>query len=159
MRKLLPLIFAAAILSSCGLFPSLPEGYTNYGSLYYWGGTQNGTSMYEDLSYREYKKQSPESICALLCTYQDMVTHPGGYRKMPPPGICAEFGYLLLQPDTPAIFAEKATAAQKKSFNCTDYVSYFQQRGEELFLLEVEYYPESAKFILPLLKQLKGMED
>lgn len=144
MRKLIVLAFSVAILSSCGIS----------NSLYYWGGTQNGTTAYENLAYQSYDKQSPKSICNLVAVYESMVTKPGGIRNVPPPGICAEYGYLLLQPQTATAFSENATYAQKRLFSTDDYSTYFQERGKELMAKEIEYYPESMKFIEPLIKKL-----
>ena len=145
MKKLLLAALAVALLSSCGVT-------TN--SLYYWGGTQNGTTAYENLAYQSYDKQTPKSICDLVAVYENMVTNVGGTRQVPPPGICAEYGYLLLQPDTAATFTDNATDAQKKLFDSTDYGALFAERGKEMLQKEIEFYPESAKFIEPLIKKL-----
>lgn len=147
MKKFLILLSAAALLCSCG---------TTTGPLYYWGANDsNGTSAYQNAAYRHYKKQSPEAICALLVTYENMIAHPGGTRMVPPPGICAEYGYLLLQPESAINFMEHATAQQKKVYeNSADYAAYFQSRGKELLQMEIDNYPESAVFIQPLIKKL-----
>lgn len=131
-------------LSSCGM--------TN--SLYYWGGTHSGTTAYESIAYQTYDKQTPKSICNLVAVYEEMVTKPGGTRQVPPPGICAEYGYLLLQPETAETFLNNATSAQKKLFQSEDYSAIFLERGKEMLLKEIELYPESAKFIEPLIKKL-----
>lgn len=144
MRKFFILILLSLGLSSCGLTSSL----------YYWGGHQNGTTAYEDLAYKNYDKQTPESICKLICLYEDIVTHPGGTRQMPPPGICAEYGYLLLIPENAEIFTKYATSSQKRTFASTDYASFFYEKGKELLQKEIDYYPESAKFIAPLMERL-----
>ena len=73
---------------------------------------------------------------------------------MPPPGICAEYGYMLLIPENAEIFAKHATSSQKKTFSSTDYAAFFPEKGKELMLKEVELYPESAKFISPLIERL-----
>lgn len=145
MKRLLILAIASFMFASCGV---------TYSSLYYWGGTQNKTTTYEDLAYKNYDKQTPESICKLICMYEDIVSNPGGSRMMPPPGICAEYGYMLLNPENADIFAQHATAAQKMTFSATDYASFFPERGREMMLKEVELYPESAKFINPLVERL-----
>ncbi len=124
--------------------------------LYYWGSTGSETTRYEDLAYRHYDQQTPESICDLICVYEDMVTNPGGLRKTPPPGICAEYGYLLLQPNTAEIFSQYATRSQRRMFDSSNYASLFSKRGEEMLAREMELYPESAKFIAPLLNRIKG---
>lgn len=144
MKKLLISAVAALGLTSCGMTSSL----------YYWGGTQNGATLYEHLAYKNYDKQTPESICKLICMYEDVVTYPGGTRRMPPPGICAEYGYLLLNPENAEIFAKNATSAQKRTFSTTDYANYFPEKGKEMMQKEIELYPESAKFIGPLIERL-----
>lgn len=151
MKKSVIFLGFVMLLCSCG---STYMG--NNAPLYYWGSIDaNGASDYERLAYRDYKKQSPESMCALLVAYQDIVAHPGGTRMVPPPGVCAEYGYLLLQPETAINFMEHATDAQKKVFeNPADYSAYFSSRGKELLQMEMELYPESQVYIGPLVKKL-----
>lgn len=144
MNKIVILAIAVVMLSSCGT--------TN--TLYYWGGTQNGTTTYENLAYQSYKKQTPKSLCGLIAVYENMVTNPGGTRQVPPPGICAEYGYLLLKPGTAETFMNNATPAQKKLFNSSDFNAAFLERGKEMLQKEIELYPQSAKFIEPLIKKL-----
>ena len=79
---------------------------------------------------------------------------PGGSRQVPPPGICAEYGYILLLPETAETFLNNATTAQKKLFKSDDYGVLFTERGKEMLQKEIELYPESAKFIEPLIKKL-----
>ena len=83
MKRLIFLSILVLIVTSCNVTQPL----------YYWGGEQNGTSKYENLAYMSYDKQTPESICRLICVYEDMVNNPAGLRQVPPPGICAEYGY------------------------------------------------------------------
>lgn len=144
MKKLLIIIIAVFTLSSCGVTSSL----------YYWGRTQNGATAYEHLAYKTYDKQTPESICKLICMYEEIVSNPGGSRKVPPPGICAEYGYMLLIPENVTIFTENATSNQKKTFKSSDLASFFPEKGKEMLQKEIELYPESAKFIEPLIKKL-----
>ena len=144
MKKLLILTIVTFCLTSCGITSSL----------YYWGGVQSGATTYENLAYRNYDKQTPESLCKLICMYEDVVSNPGGTRRMPPPGICAEYGYMLLIPENASIFAEHATSMQKRTFSSRDYASFFPEKGRQLLQKEVELYPESAKFIAPLIERL-----
>ena len=144
MKRILPLALVSFVLPSCGMTTSL----------YYWGGVQNGAPTYENLAYQNYDKQTPESICKLICKNEDMVTYPGGTRRVPPPGICAEYGYMLLIPENAVIFAEHATAMQRRSFASTDYAAFFAEKGKEMLQKEIELYPESAKFITPLIERL-----
>jgi len=152
MRKLLITAASVLLLASCGIL----DNGSKTGALYYWGYVDsNGATDYERLTYRDYKKQSPEAMCALLVAYESMIAHPGGTRMIPPPGICAEYGFLLLQPETAVNFTEYATDQQKKVFeNAGDYSSYFLTKGKELFQKEMELYPESAAFIGPLYKKI-----
>lgn len=144
MKKLLIAFFAVILLSSCGVTKSL----------YYWGGTQSGATAYENIAYQSYDKQTPKSVCNLIAVYEKMVTKPGGSRQVPPPGICAEYGYLLLQPETASTFLNNATNKQKSLFKTNDYYALFQEKGKEMLQKEIELYPESAKFIEPLIKKL-----
>lgn len=144
MKKLIILCVAAVGLLSCGG----PK------TLYYWGGTQNGVTKYEHFAYLRYDKQTPEALCKLICTYEDMVTHPGGTRMSLPPGICAEYGYILLQPSSADIFASAASAAQRRMFERADYGEFFIEYGKKLLEKEIELYPESVLFIRPLIEKL-----
>ena len=146
-HKLLIALAALPLLASCG---------STSQALYYWGGWQNNVTKYEDLAYKEYKNQTPEATCRLVCLYEDMVSNPGGTRQVPPPGICAEYGYLLLQSGTADTFASKATDAQKKMFGTADYASLFYSKGQQMFEKEIEYYPESAIFLKPLIQKFTG---
>lgn len=144
MKKLILLTMMSFALASCGMTSSL----------YYWGGSQKGTTTYENLTYASYDKQTPESTCRLICMYEQMVSSPGGIRQVPPPGICAEYGYVLLTQGNAQIFSEHATSVQKRIFDTTDFVSAFQKRGKEMLEMEMQLYPESVRFIAPLMKKL-----
>ena len=144
MRRIISIMAACLMLSSCG----------RTSSLYYWGENTNGTTTYEHLAYKSYDKQTPESLCKLIVAYEDIVSHPKGTRQVPPPGICAEYGYLLLQSGTAETFSNHATLNQKMTFEGLDYAKLFRQRGEEMMKKEIELYPESERFIAPLLKRL-----
>lgn len=143
LKLSLAVLAAVLLLSSCGPTSQI---------LYNWGGETDGVTQYERLSYRSSAKQTPESICSLLVLYEDMVSRPGGYRQVPPPGICAEYAWLLAQPETAAAFAEHATSRQKAALGYA--TSQFMDRSRELFEMEMRYYPESVKFIKPLAERL-----
>ena len=91
MKRLLTFVALLFCFTSCGVT-----------SLYYWGGSQNGATAYENLTYKNYDKQTPESLCKLICMYEDIISNTGGKRQLPPPGICAEYelsyekDYILL---------------------------------------------------------------
>jgi hypothetical protein len=61
---------------------------------------------------------------------------------------------MLLIPENAAIFAEHATSTQRRAFATSDYASFFPTKGKELLQKEIELYPESAKFIAPLIERL-----
>lgn len=145
MKKILLILLSVIFLSSC----STPL-------LYYWGGVKNGVSKYEELAYRSYDRQTPESLCELIVLYEDMTSNPGGTRNTIPPGICAEYGYILLQEQTLNSFEKYATRKQKKIFDTEDYSSLFQEKGILMLQKEIELYPESEKFITPLLNRIKS---
>lgn len=145
MRKILLIILSVIFLSSC----STPQ-------LYYWGGVKNGISKYEELAYRSYDRQTPESLCELIVLYEDMTSNPGGTRNTIPPGICAEYGYILLQEQTLSSFEKYATRKQKKIFDTEDYSSLFLEKGILMLQKEIDLYPESEKFITPLLNRIKS---
>ena len=145
MKRILIFLAAGLLLSACG-----PTGQV----LYYWGGGLDNTTEYERRAYRLSARQTPESTCEMLLMYEKLVTHPGGLRQVPPPGICAEYAWLLAQPETAAIFAEHASARQKAAFAFTDYGTGVLERSRELFEMEMHYYPESMVFIKPLAERL-----
>jgi hypothetical protein len=145
MRKLLILAVGIVALSSCG--PT---------TLYYWGEDFSDTYIYDKITYRNFKNQTPESICSMVVGYEEIVNNPGGIRGTIPPGVCAEYGYLLLQPTTAEYFQEFATSGQKRHFSRSDYGALFMEKGKELLQKELELYPESSVFILPLLNRLKN---
>lgn len=126
-------------------------------SLYYWGGGNSAVSKYEELAYRTYDKQTPESICNLLCVYESMVSSTQqSIRKVPAPGICAEYGYMLLSPETVEIVQTHATDQQKRVLGCwnKDIATHFMERGKYLLEQEIKLYPESKTFILPILNKM-----
>ena len=123
--------------------------------MYYWGNETNGVSRYEKLAYKHYDQQTPESICELVVLYEDMVSNPGGLRNTIPPGICAEYGFLLLQPNTLESFENYATPKQRKTFDTTDYATLFNEKGIQMLEKEMELYPESVTFISPILNRVK----
>lgn len=145
MRKITILFIALMCATSCGTT-----------SLYYWGYSMQGASAYEALSYKRADKESPKSICKVIEMYENLLAHPGGYRQVPPPGICAEYAHMLLQPETMDIFYKNATASQISSFERSIYGSSPFEKAVKLFEKEMELYPESIQFVLPLLNRLKN---
>lgn len=148
MKRILILCLAALLFASCA--STNPD-------LYNWGGKgkQKGETMYESLTYNYYKSRTPKSLCELLCLYESMTSKYDGTTGMPAPGICAEYAYLLMQPETAATFADNATNAQKRIFGSADFVVLFKEKGNMMLQKEMEYYPESARLIAPLFERYK----
>ena len=40
-------------------------------------------------------KENPKVICKVIEMYENLLAYPGGLRQVPPPGICAEYAYIL----------------------------------------------------------------
>lgn len=106
------LVTLSLLLSSCGTT-----------KLYNW-------VHYEDISYAYSKKHSPEAEAKLAETYQMLIDSQNVGRKTVPPGICAEYGFLLVK--------------QGK-----------KDQGIALLEKEIALYPESEKFIGRIIKQLQ----
>lgn len=147
MRRILPLVVLAAglLLTACGPTAQI---------LYNWGGEYDGVTEYERLAYRSSAMESPESLCSMLVMYERLVNNPGGWRQVPPPGICAEYAWLLAQPETLTAFSQHASSRQKESLSYAVSSAAFQARSRELFEMEMRLYPESITFIKPLAERL-----
>ena len=90
-------------------------------TLYYWGN-------YEDASYKHYKQGTDDAKAELMATYEKMISKQIGTRKTIAPGICAEYGYMLIQ-------------------------SGKREEGINYLKKEIELYPESRVFIERIIKQ------
>ncbi len=123
-------------------------------SMYYWGPVSfsDNTTGYEKSTYNYYKYQSPESICNMIETYRDIMIKCEANERMIPPGICADFGYILLNPENATYFDEYATKSQKRLMEGIIFSEY----GKELLEKEIELYPESRQFIEPILKRMSS---
>ena len=147
MKKVLFYIFGTIVLMSC----SAPK------TLYYWGKTDmNGVPSYDKNLYDSYKRETPKALCELICTLDDMVCHPIGTRQVPPPGICAEYGYLLYQEEAMTTFDQNATNTQKKQMTQSPYGSDYKQGAIKLFQMEMANYPVSVKFLKDFVERLTG---
>lgn len=117
IRKLpyLPVLITASafIYSSC----------TTNKSLYSWYD-------YEDATYGYTKSHTEEFKNYTLEEYKKMIDHQTSLRKTVPPGIYAEYGYMLYK------------TGKKK-----DGIKYIKE--------EAKLYPESDKYISKLIKQLE----
>jgi hypothetical protein len=114
MKKTILIVSTFVALSSC--VSTIPP-------LYSW-------SNYETTSYNYIKNKDDKSTQELLKTYAKMVKTQRGTRGVPPPGICADYGYLLIQ--------------NGKTLE-----------GKAMLEKEIALYPESALFISTILKSIE----
>ena len=91
--------------------------------LYNWKG-------YEQAVYAYTQTPDEQNLEKLLTVYDRLLHAPGGVRMVPPPGVCADYGYLLLMNGK------------------TD-------EGKALLEQETVLYPESKKFIDRILKRFE----
>ncbi len=92
-------------------------------TLYSWG-------KYNEKTYKYVKNNTDADEEALLQTLQQMIDKPGGERNVPPPGICADYGFLLVKRGN-------------------------TKEGLEMLKKEIALYPESAVFVERIIKQLE----
>lgn len=112
MRKLIFLGGLAIILASCA--PT---------QLYNW-------NKYEKTSYAYLKKNDADATQDLKESYEKIIKKQNKLRKAVPPGIYADYGFLLIQQG-----------------NSTE--------GKKMFENEIALYPESKVFIDRILKTIE----
>jgi hypothetical protein len=113
MRKNIIIITFIALLASC----------TSQKPLYSWGN-------YETTSYNYLKNSDEKSTQELIENYQKIIETQKGTRGVVPPGVCADYGFLLLQ--------EGKT-----------------EEGKKMLMKEIALYPESRIFIDRILKMME----
>ena len=84
----------------------------------------------EDATYQYTKRLTDDKLERAMEQYKKVITKQKGLRKAVPPGVNAEYGYLLYK-------------AGKKT------------EGLELLKAEIVAYPESEKFISRIINQLE----
>ena len=104
-----------ALLASCGT--SAPK------DLYSWYD-------YEDATYNYSKKQTDELKLKMTEQYLKLIKNQKGTRKVVPPGLYAEYGYIL-------------------------YKSGKKDQGLSFLKEEIKLYPESETYISRIIKQLE----
>jgi hypothetical protein len=120
MKKLnVGLIFLSTLLM-VGCTPSQK-------TLYSWGNYQQG-------AYNYVKNSTDASLDDLLKSYEEIISKQNGTRKTIPPGICADYGYLLVKKGK----KEEGIAMMKK---------------------EGALYPESAVFMSRIIKKIENEND
>ncbi|WP_191013553.1 DUF4810 domain-containing protein [Treponema zioleckii] len=95
----------------------------------------NSTKLYSWYDYQEdyyhyVKNNDKDSLDTLIKTYEKIIAKQKGERGVVPPGIYADYGYLL-------ITAGKA------------------EEGKAMLKKELELYPESEVFVKSILKRAK----
>ena len=114
MKKILAVtIIAVLCFASC----------TTQQPLYTW-------DKYHLTSYNYLKNTDEKATEALAKTYLNIIGKQKGTRKTVPPGVYADYGFLLIQ---------------------TDKV----EEGKKMLQMEIALYPESAVFIGRILKMLE----
>ena len=111
-NKLLLLMIPALMLASC----------TSKKPLYSWNG-------YDKTSYTYLKNNDEKATKALIKNYKTIIEKQKGSRHIVPPGVYADYGFVLLQ------------AGKTKE-------------GSDMLKKEIELYPESKVFIDRVIKML-----
>ncbi|MCF0194109.1 MAG: DUF4810 domain-containing protein [Bacteroidaceae bacterium] len=114
-KTLLAMIAVGVCLASCGS--------TSTTKLYSWHG-------YEDAAYKYAKKATDEARVNLLGEYAKMVENQTATRATVPPGLLAEYGYLLISTGK-------------------------RDEGLKMMKEEVALYPESETYVGRIIKQLE----
>ena len=113
MKKILILSVLALAMGSCATAPK---------TLYTWHD-------YADTTYEYSKRPTDELKVKVLEEYKMMVEKQNGVRGVVPPGMFAEYGYMLY-----------------KLGKTDEGMKYMRQ--------EIDLYPESEKYISRIIKQL-----
>lgn len=113
MKRIIFISITIFLLVSC----------TTQKPLYSWG-------KYENASYNYLKNSDEESTQKLIESYQEIIEKQKGSRGVVPPGIYADYGFVLLQKNK-------------------------TEEGKAMLKKEIELYPESKVFIERILKMLE----
>lgn len=113
MKKVIFILMSGLFLMSCG----------GQKSLYSWYD-------YEDATYQYSKKATDELRVKVLEQYKKMIDNQKGLRGVVPPGLYAEYGYMLY-----------------KSGKKDEGISFLKQ--------EIKLYPEAESYVSRIIKQLE----
>ena len=113
MKKIIIAALGVIVLSSC----------STQQPLYSWYDSEHATYVYT-------KRNTDETLEKAMAQYQKVIAKQTGLRKTVPPGVNAEYGYLLCK-------------AGKK------------EEGIALLRAEIQAYPESETFISRIINQLE----
>jgi len=113
MKKLLFIAVGVLFAASC----------TTQKTLYTWG-------KYQEAAYAYTKNNTEKDAEALIQAYQYIIDNQKSGRKTVPPGIYADYGFLLVQQGR-------------------------VEEGLKLMKMEIALYPESRVFIEGIIKKLE----
>ena len=111
------------LLFAIGVVSFLMASCTSTKSLYSWYD-------YEDATYNYNKRQTDELKLKMTEQYLKMMEKQKGTRGVVPPGLYAEYGYIL-------------------------YKGGKKEEGLNFLKQEIKLYPESEKYISRIIKQLE----
>lgn len=114
MKKIILLLMTIVLFVSCT---------TSQKPLYSWGN-------YADANYNYLKKNDEKSTSKLTEMYEQIIKKQKGTRNVVPPGIYADYGFILIQ-------------ANRK------------EEGKTMLLSEIALYPESKIFVDRILKMIE----
>lgn len=85
---------------------------------------------YEDATYQYNKKRTDETKVKMMEQYLKLIQKQKGTRKVVPPGLYAEYGYVF-------------------------YMGGKKEEGLDFLKQEIKLYPESKTYISRIIKQLE----
>ena len=103
--------------------PLMALSCTTQSTLYSWGS-------YQEASYQYMKSNTDQDLDKLLVRYQYIIDNQKKGRKVVPPGIYADYGFLLVKKGR-------------------------VEEGLKLMKMEVALYPESAVFVGRIIKRIE----
>lgn len=104
--------------------PLIVISCTTQKPLYNWG-------KYQETSYQYMKSNSEQDLEKLLAGYQYLIDNQKRGRQVVPPGIYADYGFLLVKQGKVA-------------------------EGLKLMKMEIALYPESAVFVERIIKRIEN---
>jgi len=114
MKRIVVIALLCAIMVSCSTAPK---------PMYSWYD-------YDDDTYAYLKNGDKESLADLIKTYEKIIAQQKGTRKIVPPGVYADYGFILIQ--------------AKKT-----------EEGKKMLMKESELYPESSVFVNSVIRMIE----
>lgn len=88
---------------------------------------------YSTTSYNYIKNTNEETEAKLLATYENLINGKKGSRELPPPGICADYAFLLMKKGK-------------------------MDEAKKMLAMEMTNYPESSVYVQNVLKKIEENE-